>query len=143
MFVACSPEKKLELSVFETSAEGNKLTEIKEFSVEEPKESVKLFHAKSYQTITGFGGSFTEASASLLNRLSKENRQKIIEGYFGESGAKYSLPSTHINSCDFSLGNYSYAPTPDKELKDFSVEEDRDDIIPMIKEAMAASKDGF
>lgn len=48
-----------------------------------------------------------------------------------------------MNSCDFSLTNYSYTPTPDKELKDFSVKEDMDDLIPMIKEAMATSKDGF
>ena len=43
-----------------------------------------------------------------------------------------------MNSCDFSLSNYSYAPVEgDKELEHFSIEEDRDDIIPMIKEAMA------
>ena len=49
-----------------------------------------------------------------------------------------------MNSCDFSLSQYSYAPVEDdKELKHFSIEEDRDDIIPMIKDAMAVSKDGF
>ena len=49
-----------------------------------------------------------------------------------------------MNSCDFSLSNYSYAPVEgDKELKNFSIDEDRDDLIPMIKDAMAISKDGF
>ena len=96
------------------------------------------------QTVTGFGGSFTEATAYLLNQLSKKNRDLIIEAYFGESGAKYSLTRTHMNSCDFSLSQYSYAPVEDdKELKHFSIEEDRGDIIPMIKDAMAVSKDGF
>lgn len=94
--------------------------------------------------ITGFGGSFTEASAHLLNQLGKENRDKILEAYFGESGARYSLTRTHINSCDFSLGNYSYAPVEgDSNLVHFSVEEDLGDIIPMIKDAKATSKDGF
>jgi glucosylceramidase len=98
----------------------------------------------TYQTITGFGGSFTEASASLLNRLSKDNRDKIIEAYFGESGAKYSLTRTHMNSCDFSLSNYSYAPVEgDIELNNFSIDEDREDLIPMIKDAMRVSNDGF
>lgn len=48
-----------------------------------------------------------------------------------------------MNSCDFSLSQYSYAPNEDKELKDFSIDEDRDDLIPMIKDAMTASEDGF
>ena len=84
---------------------------------------------------------FTEASASLLNRLGKDNRQKILEAYFGEKGARYSLTRTHINSCDFSLGQYSYAPVEgDTALQNFSIEPDRDDIIPMIKDAQAISK---
>ena len=49
-----------------------------------------------------------------------------------------------MNSCDFSLSQYSYAPVVnDMELKHFSIQEDKDDIIPMIKDAMAVSKDGF
>ncbi|MEM9868914.1 MAG: glycoside hydrolase family 30 protein, partial [Bacteroidota bacterium] len=49
-----------------------------------------------------------------------------------------------MNSCDFSVSNYSYAPVADDfELHNFSVDEDRDDIIPFIKEAMAVSKEGF
>ena len=143
--MSCSEEQKeLQVEVYETSASGNKLNKITEFSPLENKGSIKLLPEQTYQTITGFGGSFTEASASLLNRLSKDNRDKIIEAYFGESGAKYSLTRTHMNSCDFSLSNYSYAPIEDdKELIHFSIKEDQDDIIPMIKEAMAISKDGF
>jgi glucosylceramidase len=99
---------------------------------------------ETFQQITGIGGSFTEASASLLNRLSPENREKIVQAYFGEEGARYSLTRTPMNSCDFSLGHYSYAPVEDDiELLHFSVDEDMDDLIPMIREAMRISKDGF
>ena len=53
------------------------------------------------------------------------------------SGNGYSLCRTHINSCDFSLGNYAYAETPgDVELKHFSIDHDRRQLIPMIKEAV-------
>ncbi|MBT8376028.1 MAG: glycosyl hydrolase family 30, partial [Bacteroidia bacterium] len=56
----------------------------------------------------------------------------------------YSLTRTHINSCDFSLSNYSYAPVEnDVQLEHFSIDEDKDDIIPFIKDAMAVSQDGF
>ena len=60
-----------------------------------------------------FGGAFTESSAYLLNQLSKENRDKIITAYFSKDGANYSLQRTHMNSCDFSLNQYSYAPVVD------------------------------
>tara|TARA_B100000575_G_scaffold286024_1_gene282142 strand:+ start:32 stop:1189 length:1158 start_codon:yes stop_codon:yes gene_type:complete len=49
-----------------------------------------------------------------------------------------------MNSSDFSLSNYSYAPVEgDTDLEHFSIEEDMDDIIPLIKDAMAVSTDGF
>ena len=145
MLSACTNNQpELEVEVFETSASGNQLKQITEFSEEEQSVSIILKPEEQFQTITGFGGSFTEASAYLLNQLSKENRNQILEAYFGESGAKYSLTRTHMNSCDFSLSNYSYAPVEDdKALDNFSIKEDLDDIIPMIKEAMAISQDGF
>ena len=136
--------KKLQVEVYETSAKGNHLKEVKGFSAQGKVSSLKILPKEKYQTITGFGGSFTESTAYLLNQLSKENRDKVIEAYFGESGARYSLTRTHMNSSDFSLKNYSYAPVPgDIELKNFSIEEDKDDIIPLIKDAMSISKDGF
>jgi glucosylceramidase len=147
MMVSCQvQEEKLTVDVYETSASGNNLEKLEDFSFSESESfiKIKLLPNQQKQIITGFGGSFTEASAYLLNQLSKKNRDSIIEAYFGESGAKYSLTRTHMNSSDFSLGQYSYAPVPDDiELKNFTIEEDMDDIIPMIKDAMKVSKDGF
>jgi glucosylceramidase len=137
-------DKKLKTEVYETSASGNKLQLMTEVPVGDKTVVIKLLPDQKFQTITGFGGAFTESSASLLNKLGKKNRDKILEAYFGEDGARYSLTRTHINSCDFSLSQYSYAPVEgDTALNSFSIEEDRDDIIPMIKDAMAVSKDGF
>lgn len=145
VIMSCSEKNnELEVTILETSAKGNKLKEIAPVDNIEQASKIKILPEEEYQTITGFGGSFTESSAYLLNQVSKENRNKILEAYFGESGAKYSLTRTHMNSCDFSLSNYSYAPVEgDMELEHFSIDEDRDDIIPMIKDAMAVSKDGF
>lgn len=145
LFSACAvPDKDLEAEVYETSAAGHQLTQLTEFAPADQTASIKLLPEATYQTITGFGGAFTEASASLLNRLSQEKRNEVLEAYFGESGARYSLTRTHMNSCDFSLGNYSYAPVEDdQELEHFSVKEDQEDLIPMIKDAMAVSQSGF
>lgn len=143
----CS-KKEVDLiaEIYETSAAGHKLTLLTEFEVSDSDSIVKinLFPETTFQTITGFGGSFTESSAYLLNKLSKKNRDKIIQAYFGDDGAKYSLTRTHMNSSDFSLSNYSYAPVEgDITLDHFSVKEDEEDIIPMIKDAMATSSEGF
>ena len=149
---ACETEKPkkltLKTAIYETSESGNKLTQLTEFNT--PKDTLTvvseiiLSPEKQYQTITGFGGSFTESSAYLLNKLSQENRDKIIQAYFGNDGARYSLTRTHISSCDFSLSNYTYAPVADDmTLENFSIKEDQDDLIPMIKDAMKASEDGF
>jgi len=49
-----------------------------------------------------------------------------------------------VGGCDFSLGSYNYAPNPnDEELEEFSIHEDKDDLIPLIKDAQEASRDGF
>jgi glucosylceramidase len=145
IFTGCMKRvNQLDVKAYETSASGNKLTEITTFQKVKDPIAIKLIPNEKYQTITGFGGSFTEASADLLNRMGTENRKKVLEAYFGNEGARYSLTRTHMNSCDFSRGNYSYAPVEnDMELEHFSIEEDQGDIIPMIQEAMAISKDGF
>lgn len=141
---ACNNESSLSVQVYETSAAGNQLSKLTTFDVEENPTQLEILPQQKFQEITGFGGSFTEASAYLLNQLSSENRDKIIQAYFGPDGARYSLTRTHINSCDFALSNYSYAPEPgDTTLEYFSIDEDRGDIIPMIKDAMAISEDGF
>ncbi|MEJ2162307.1 MAG: glycoside hydrolase family 30 protein [Robiginitalea sp.] len=134
----------LSVEILETSAAGGKLSPVTEMPEAVSGARITLRPDNRFQEITGFGGSFTEASASLLNRLGPANRKKVIEAYFGADGARYSLTRTHMNSCDFSLSQYSYAPVVgDTQLEHFSIEEDREDIIPMIRDAMAASPEGF
>ncbi len=93
--------------------------------------------SKCFQTIEGFGGAFTEAAAHTYYKMSPEIRTEILNAYFDPSvGNGYNLCRTHINSCDFSLGNYAYTEVPgDVELKYFSIDHDRHQLIPMIKEA--------
>lgn len=148
MILSCQPKpEQLRVEVYETSASGNSLTKLERFSSDENQEEiiqVKLLPAQKRQTITGFGGAFTESSAYLLNRLSKEKRNTIIQAYFSTEGANYSLTRTHMNSCDFSISQYSYSPVADDlNLEHFSIKEDKDDLIPMIKDALKASTDGF
>jgi glucosylceramidase len=103
--------------------------------------SVLVDSRPRFQTIQGFGGSFTEAAADTFYKMSPDIRAEILKAYFDVScGHGYSLCRTHINSCDFSLGNYAYTEVPgDVELKHFSIEHDRRQLIPLIREAVAAA----
>ena len=130
--------------VYETSINGNKLSLLKDFKTSEKFSKINLQIHLKYQTITGFGGAFTESSAYLLNQMSTSKRHEILKSYFSKDGAAYSMARTHMNSCDFSLNHYSYTPVAgDKELDYFSINEDRKDLIPMIKDAFEISEDGF
>ena len=88
------------------------------------------------QKFLGFGGAFTEASAYCYQNLSASRRAAFLECYFGQSGLRYNLGRTHINSCDFALGNYACVEDPaDEALDSFSTERDDQYLIPMILEA--------
>ena len=141
--VSSCHEQSPALVIYQTSADGDKLTSV-EAGGEATEIVINLRPEEKFQSITGFGGAFTESSAHILNKLSKDNRDRVLRAYFGGEGARYSLCRTHINSCDFSLDHYSYAPdSGDVLLRSFSIDEDRDDIIPMIKQAQAISAEGF
>ena len=98
--------------------------------------SIKVDKNQIRQSILGFGGAFTEASASIYNELDGDKKSEIIQAYFGESGNQYNMGRTHINSCDFSLGNYALCEEEDRKLDGFSIERDKKMLIPFIKEAL-------
>lgn len=141
---SCQEKSKYKIRVLETSASGHKLTELTTFKRHSEPANILLLPMDTFQTITGFGGSFTEASAYLINNLSPEKRQEVLKAYFGDEGARYSLTRTHINSCDFSLSQYAYSEDPnDLKLEKFDISPDKKDIIPFIQDAMKTSSDGF
>jgi glucosylceramidase len=104
---------------------------------DKPGASAMVDSSRKFQKIEGFGGAFTEAAAVTLAKLPPPVQEQILRAYFDpESGNAYTLCRTHINSCDFSLGNYAYDETPgDVKLRHFSIERDRRALIPMIRRA--------
>ncbi|ONI40384.1 hypothetical protein AN639_00960 [Candidatus Epulonipiscium fishelsonii] len=100
-------------------------------------ELLVVFRDIAYQEIKGFGGTFTQASAYTYSRMNKDIQKEIMESYFGKTGLKYTIGRTHINSCDFSFGNYAYCDKEgDVNLETFSLDCDKDYVIPFIKEAL-------
>ena len=103
--------------------------------------SITIDTRKRFQKMEGFGGAFTEAAAVTLQKLSPEKQVDVMKAYFDpQTGLGYTMGRTHINSCDFALGNYAYDEVDgDFDLKHFSIEHDRSAILPMLKEALRLS----
>jgi len=129
------------MKVIITSYENNnKDTIIKEYKLFENKDAsmqvVNIYPDIEYQTFHGFGGAITEAAGYAFSKLGKDNQQKILENYFGAEGNRYSLIRGHIDSCDFSLNNYSAMTDPeDVEMNSFSLIRDEQYILPLMKAA--------
>lgn len=101
--------------------------------------------AKQFQTIEGFGGALTDASAETFYKLPEDKQAELIRAYFDpEHGIGYSLCRTHINSCDFSSSSYAYTEVDgDTALEQFSIEPDLKYRIPFIKLALEAAPQGL
>ena len=94
--------------------------------------------SRRFQTIEGFGGAFTEASAVVWQGLGEGAREQMLRDCFDPArGHGYTLCRVHMNSCDFSLGNYAHLETPgDVDLATFSIERDRRALLPFIQAAL-------
>ena len=99
-----------------------------------PPASLWIDPERSFQTMEGFGGAFTEAAAHSWLKLSELQRDAVLKAYFDPvEGHGYSFCRVHMNSCDFSLGNYAHAATPgDLALSNFSIERDEQALLPFI-----------
>ena len=91
----------------------------------------------AFQEIEGFGGAFTESAACVWKGLDESAQADVLRAYFSRSsGHGYTLCRLHMNSCDFSLGNYAHAEVPDDHtLEHFSIERDRQALLPFIQAA--------
>lgn len=94
--------------------------------------------SEKYQTILGFGGAFTDAASYVFSKLSEDLQSQVLDMYFSESGLHYNMARLPLGSCDFSLENYNYANVSgDTNLTHFSIDHDKDHIIPFIQRANA------
>ncbi len=103
--------------------------------------SVHMDATRQFQVHLGFGGAFTESAAVTWAQLPDPQRAAVLRDYFDPvQGHGYTLCRVHMNSCDFSLGNYAHASVDgDTELRHFSVERDRQALLPFLLAAQAVA----
>ena len=107
-------------------------------------DAVILDPDKKFQPILGFGAAFTDAACYMFNQLSASSRATLFRDLFDPSEMGLSVCRTCIGSSDYSTKLYSYDEgDPDPELKRFSIDSDRQYILPMLREARKANRDLF
>ncbi len=113
--------------------------------LEQPDENyptVMIDPDRTFQTIEGFGGAFTDATADVFARLPPAAQEKFLEACFDPvEGNGYTLCRTTIHSCDYAAAMYTYDDVPgDTALTHFSIDHDRKNRLPLIKRAQAVAR---
>jgi glucosylceramidase len=95
-----------------------------------------------YQEMVGFGAAMTDASAYLINNKLGAQRAAIMQELFGRNpGIGLSFMRVPMGASDFSSKHYSYDDMPagqsDSALVHFSIDADRADKLPALKQALA------
>ena len=105
---------------------------------------IRIDPTRQFQRMAGFGAAITEASAWLIRHgLPPEPREALMKELFTREGAGvgFDLTRLTIGASDFSRRHYSLNDMPpgqtDPELRHFSLDPERADVIPAVKQALA------
>ncbi len=102
-----------------------------------PQVVVNIDTNKQEQTITGFGGCFNEMGWEALNMVTPEEKQQLLNDLFNsETGCKFNLCRMPVGANDYAVDWYSHNETEgDFAMANFSIDRDRQRLVPYIKEA--------
>lgn len=100
---------------------------------------VTIHTDKPDQTIDGFGACFNELGWTSLALLTPQERGQIFDELFKpDTGANFNICRVPVGANDFSRDWYSYNEVDgDFAMKNFSIENDKETLIPFIKQALA------
>ncbi len=104
---------------------------------------IDINDAKTYQTMDGFGFALTGGSAQLIIHMEADKRAALLHELFTTdgNGIGVSYLRVSVGSSDMNDHVYSYDDLPqgetDVDMAKFSIEPDRADVIPVLKEILA------
>jgi glucosylceramidase len=104
---------------------------------------IEVDSTRQFQQIDGWGGCFNERGWKAMEILSDTDRAALLKNLFdAKDGLNLNLCRTPIGSSDYAISLYSLDETPgDFSMQHFSIERDRQRLIPFIKSAMALRPD--
>lgn len=90
----------------------------------------------------GLGVAITGSSCYNLSQMESGERQKILQHLYTKDGLNFQIGRLSVGASDYSAELYSYDDgEEDLSLSRFSIDRDREYIIPMIKEILAIKPD--
>jgi glucosylceramidase len=100
---------------------------------------IEIFPEKKAQVIDGFGGCFNEKGWEALSWVSPEKRNKIIDDLFNQTaGCRFNICRMPIGASDYAIKWYSHNENAgDYAMEKFSIERDKQYLLPYIKAAQA------
>ena len=110
-----------------------------------PTNLIQLDPKRQFQKILGFGAAFTDASCYLFGKMNASDRQGLLSELFGPEGLRLSVARTCVGASDYATKVYSFdeSPEPDPELKRFTIEHDKEYILPTLRDARKINSDLF
>lgn len=104
---------------------------------------VTVDDATTYQRWDGFGGSFNEVGWHVLSMLSDAERSRAIKLLFDAAeGAAFAYGRIPIGASDYAMDRHTLNETPnDHAMASFSIDRDKEKLIPYIKAALAVRPD--
>ncbi|XP_078052152.1 lysosomal acid glucosylceramidase-like isoform X2 [Augochlora pura] len=108
------------------------------------EERLVLNRSKTYQSVFGFGGAFTDSFGINIKKLSRATQDQLIRTYYDpEVGSRYNLGRVPIAGTDFSTRGYTYDDNEnDTSLEHFALSrEDYEYKIPFLKKARELNPD--
>lgn len=106
---------------------------------------IEVNELEKFQSIDGFGYSLTGGSAQVINRLPHNVRSSLLKELFGdgEGDIHVSYLRVSIGASDLDSAVFSYDDVPagetDPGLEKFSIDPDRQNLIPVLKEILKIS----
>ncbi|WP_321374811.1 glycoside hydrolase family 30 protein [uncultured Draconibacterium sp.] len=103
----------------------------------------EVYTDKTQQVIDGFGSCFNELGWTSLSELSEADRESIMNEFFAPGvGANFTICRMPVAANDFALNWYSYNETEsDFAMENFSIENDKNTLIPFINNAKQYNPD--
>jgi len=104
--------------------------------------TINVDDAEEYQIMDGFGFALTGGSAILINAMNPEARNNLLNELFNddENSISVSYLRISIGASDLSDRVFSYNDLPDgekdPEMKKFSLEPEKKDLIPVLKQIL-------
>lgn len=105
--------------------------------------TIAIDTTSTFQTIDGFGNCLTGGSATLLNRMDNTSRNKILKELFATDANNIGISYLRISigASDLSDHLFTYDDLPagqtDLNMDKFSLETEKADLIPVLKEILA------